>query len=331
MGLTAFPNGISSMGVPVLGGTNDVMAFGKVYFVAKGGSDDNNGLDINRPFLTVQKALNTVGDFGTIFVMPGSYDEQLATGQNPGSMGSVPTSTDGQGRYVSLVGVRPTLIPFDNPQLYNVSGSTATIRMRAAGWRVSGFRIVGDTGSPLCMTLEFDQAGATADTDWAPGTTVDHCVFYGAVDNCSGIDFQNAPPDIRVLNNIFELFETGFACIRSSVSSVAQANRCSILGNQFIDNVNAIDMNPRGFNASIIMDNVINDGHVNTLITGLDNTGGNDCEVHRNYLSGDYTTDLGRYVAGSGDDWSGNYTMDTGAASTSVDGSGLTVKIPQAG
>ncbi len=328
--MTSFSNPVFVGGVPVLPGMNGVTAFRNVYFVdGTNGSDGNTGLGVesNNAFKTVQKALNVVKDEDTIIVMRGSYDEALLTGQLIGTAAMVP----GRGRYVNLIGAAQGPWAFDSPQLYNVSGATATIRMRSPGWRVSGFRIVGDTGSPLCMTLEFDQAAATASTDWAPGTTVDGCVFYGAVDNCSGIDFQNAPPDIRILNNIFELFETGFACIKSSVSSIAQANRCSILGNQFIDNVNAIDMNPRGFNASIIMDNVINDGHVNTLITGIDLTGGNDNEVHRNYLSGEYTTDLGRYVAGSGDDWSGNYTMDTGAAATSVDGSGLTVKIPQAG
>ena len=303
-------------------------AYRNVYFVdGENGADGNPGLSINTSFATVQKALDTVQDEDTIIVMRGSYDEALTTGQ----LIATANMTNGRGRYVNLIGAVQGKWAYDSPQLYNVSGSTATLRVRSPGWRISGFRIVADTGSPLCTTLEFDQAGSTADSDWAPGTTIDNCVFYGAVDNCSGLDFQNAPPDCRILDNIFELFETGFACIKSSVSSVAQANRCTITGNQFIDNVNAIDMNPRGFNASIIMDNIINDGHVNTLITGIDLTGGNDNEVHRNYLSGEYTTDLGRYVAGSGDDWSGNYTMDTGAASTSVDGSGLTVKIPQAG
>ena len=329
--MTDFSHPFSVGGVPVIPGSGGVVAYRLVYFVdGTFGNDSNTGLSLAEAKATIQAALDLVRDQDTIIVMRGSYDEALTTGQLIGTSAMI----DGRGRYVNLIGASPTPMPFDTPQLYNVSGATATLRMRSPGWRLSGFRIVGDTGSPICVRIEFDQAAGTASTDWAPGTTVDHCVFYGAVDNCSGLDFQGAPPDVRILDNIFELFETGFAAMTCSASPVANANRCSILRNQFIDCVGAIDMNltqGSGFNASMIIGNVINDGHVNTLVTGIDLTGGNDNEVHDNYLSGEYTTDLGRYVAGSGDDWSANHSMDTGAAATSVDASGRTVKIPQAG
>ena len=335
MAITNYPNGISAGGVPVLPGMNGVTAFRNVYFVDKtGGSDGNTGLglDSNNSFKTVQKALDTVADEDTIIVMRGSYNEELTTGLYPGRPSAFPTAGAGRGRYVNLIGATNTPWAFDNPQLYNEAGSTATLRVRSAGWRISGFRFIGDSGSPILVTLELDQGASTEDTAWAPGTTIDNCVFYGALADCIGIDFQGAPHDCRVLNNIFELFSTaGKAAMMSSTSPTAAANRCSIIGNQFIDCVDAIDMDPRGFFATMILNNVINDGHVNTLVTGINLTAGNDNEVHGNYLSGDYTTDLGRYVAGSGDDWSGNYSMDTGAGSTSVDGSGLTVKIPQSG
>ena len=331
--MTDFSQPFSVGGVPILSGMGGrgIVAFRKVYFVdGTFGNDSNTGLSVEEAFASVQSALDVVRDEDTIVVMRGSYDEALTTGQLIGTSAMV----DGRGRYCTLVGASNGPWAYDSPQLYNVSGATATLRVRSPGWRISGFRIVGDTGSPICVRLEFDQAAGTASTDWAPGTTIDGCVFYGAVLACNGIDFQGAPPDVRILDNIFELFGAGQAAMTCSASPVANANRCSILRNQFIDCVGAIDMNltqGSGFNASMIIGNVINDGHVNTLVTGIDLSGGNDNEVHDNYLSGEYTTDLGRYVAGSGDDWSANHSMDTGAAGTSVDASGRTVKIPQAG
>ena len=304
-------------GVPVLPGSAAVMAMRKVYFVdGTFGSDGYRGLSAERPFSTVQKALNTVKDHDTILVMNGSYDEALTTGQQ--AKVAVSSVTAGRGRYVNLIGVRPTAMPYDSPQLYNVSGSTATIRMRSPGWRVSGFRLVADSGSPICMTLELDQAGSTADTDWAPGTTVDHCVFYGAVGSCDGIDFQGAPPDCRVDSNIFELFSGTNGCIKSSVSGTAQAYRCTISNNDFIDNVNAIDMNPRGFNGSVIKGNTFANGHTNTMLVGFDNTGGNDNMVFMNALGSSGAADYGNafYIAGTGDMWIGNATEDSGATNT---------------
>ncbi len=317
MSLTNYPNGITSFGVPVIPGASGtgLIAFRKVYFVdGTNGSTGNTGLSVSAAFNTVQAALDVVKDEDSIIVLRGSYDEALTTGQ----LTDTDNMTEGRGRYVNLIGASTGKWAYDSPQLYNVSGSTATLRMRSPGWRVSGFRIVGDSGSPICVTLEFDQAGATNDTNWAPGTTLDNNVFYGAVGSTDGIDFQGAPPDIRVLDNIFELFSGTNKCITSSVSGTAQANRCTIAGNQFIDNVNSIDMNPRGFNATHILNNYIHNGHINTLIVGIDNTGGNDCLVAGNYLGGDTADSYGdaHYIAATGDHWIGNATSDSGATNT---------------
>lgn len=317
MSLTNYPNGITSFGVPVLpgaGGTG-LVAFRKVYFVdGTNGSSGNTGLSVSTALNTVQAALDKVQDEDSIVVLRGSYDEELTTGQ----ITDADNMTEGRGRYCNLIAASAGKWAFDSPQLYNVAGSTATLRMRSPGWRVSGFRIVGDSGSPICVTLELDQAAPTNDTDWASGTTLDNNVFYGAVGNCDGVDFQGTPHDVRIIDNIFELFPGTGKCITSSVSSTAQANRCTIAGNQFIDNVNAIDMNPRGFNASNIINNSIMNGHVNTLIVGFDNTGGNDCMVAGNYLGGDTQDSYGdaHYVAGTGDHWIGNATSDSAATNT---------------
>jgi hypothetical protein len=57
MGLTNFPNGISSFGVPVMGGGGIPAVPGNIFFVDyTKGSDGNSGKSVSRPFKTVAKA-----------------------------------------------------------------------------------------------------------------------------------------------------------------------------------------------------------------------------------------------------------------------------------
>ncbi|KKL85100.1 hypothetical protein LCGC14_1958080, partial [marine sediment metagenome] len=235
----------------------------------------------------------------------------------------------GRGRWCQLIGASQGQWAYDAPQLYNEAGSTATLIVRAPGWRVSGFRLVGDTGSPIILELPLAQAGSTADTDWAPGTMIDNNVFYGAVASCSGINFNGAPPDVRILNNIFELFPTASnPCIESTASGVANAYRCTVANNQFMDSVEYINMATRGFNSSHIFGNSFDTGHINTVTTYLDISGGNDNVVFDNIFPGDYSN-TGGYTAGTGDTWAGNFADDTAETEVGTD-TGITLLVPAA-
>src|SRR3972149_5317892 len=80
MGLTNFPRGISSFGVPVLGGGN-ITTTGTVYFLDSGiGSDGNDGLSSARPFAALDYAFSRCasnnGDY--IIVAPG-HAETITT------------------------------------------------------------------------------------------------------------------------------------------------------------------------------------------------------------------------------------------------------------
>jgi hypothetical protein len=78
-GLTNFPGGISSMGVPL----NSGRPFGTTYFVNQTtGSDQNRGLNTTRPFKTFTKALATVSDFDTIQLSGGDYTGNYTTPAN---------------------------------------------------------------------------------------------------------------------------------------------------------------------------------------------------------------------------------------------------------
>lgn len=79
MGLTHFPNGISSMGVPMMGNAGHNICLGKIWFVnGTSGSDGNNGELPTQAFKTIQKAITTqiaqtssLGDI--IYVAAGNY------------------------------------------------------------------------------------------------------------------------------------------------------------------------------------------------------------------------------------------------------------------
>ncbi len=74
MGLTNFPNGISSFGVPVLG-SGEIVTTGNVYFVdsgLSGASDSNKGTDPKKALATIDGAINkcTANNGDIILVMP---------------------------------------------------------------------------------------------------------------------------------------------------------------------------------------------------------------------------------------------------------------------
>ena len=85
MGITRFPHGISSIGVPLHGMSGGVPILGTVYYVdGTNGLDGNTGLEPGEAFKTVQRAITvqsadttSLGD--VIYIMPGTYTETVTT------------------------------------------------------------------------------------------------------------------------------------------------------------------------------------------------------------------------------------------------------------
>ncbi len=321
MTLTAYPNGVSSFGVPVLPGIGGqgIVAYRRVFFVDnKRGVDANSGQDMARPFATVQKALNTVQDEDTIIVFKGtgSYDEKLITGQNIRHAALV----DGRGRNVTLAGATHMALPYNSPQLYNVSGSEYTLFVRSPSWRVTGFRIVGDTGAPRGLLAEMAQAANTADTNWATGLQVDHCTFYGYVDTSNAGLSISALGDLKVFNCLFGGFgSTTLAALQDETDGTLVTRpgftfaQAQIRHNNFSDDKLGIKV---PFSGAVIMNNIhcVQNG-TNAVATfgGIDlNNGGDNNLVTDNFLGETYTSNGQYRQAGSADDWVGNRTADTG-------------------
>lgn len=300
---TNFRDGIMSMGAPIVSGNDkESSMWATHYFVAKTGGDGNDGKTVNRPFLTVQKALDVVADGDWIHVGPGSYSEALTTDQYGGAQN------------VTLIGGGSTR--GDQVTLIAPTASDIVLDVRAPGYRISGFRIVGGA-SAAAVELNMDAASPTTGDDWAPYTQIDNCLFFGG---STHIDFVGAPYSCYILNNTFEVGTTG---ITSSSSGEANVNRSKVIGNSFHNMTNGISMNPRGFNRSDILNNTFGVD----LTIRLDNRGGSQGQniIGGNHFGGLFRTANG-YNGHATDNWTGNFSMDT--AAVGVGASGITIAVP---
>lgn len=73
MPLTKFPNGISSMGMPILGSTT-----GSVFFVHHSGSNGNSGADADHPFATIDNAVGQcTANKGDVIVVMAGHNETI--------------------------------------------------------------------------------------------------------------------------------------------------------------------------------------------------------------------------------------------------------------
>lgn len=82
MGITHFPHGISSFGVPVLGGAGTIpQTTGTYFFVDDSGSNANDGKDTDHPFADLDYAIGqTTEDHGDVIIlMPGHAQAVTAT------------------------------------------------------------------------------------------------------------------------------------------------------------------------------------------------------------------------------------------------------------
>lgn len=156
MGVTNYPNGIASFGMPVLPSQSPIVRTGSVFFVCNAtnanGSDSNRGTDPSQPFSTLQAAINacTANKGDTIFVMPGHAETVTAT--------SIAANKAG----ISIIGVgngtnRPT---------FTFGAAAATITVSAANVLFQNCRFVAnfaDVASAFTLTTAKETAVTDSD------------------------------------------------------------------------------------------------------------------------------------------------------------------------
>uniref|UniRef100_A0A6H1ZBT1 Pectate lyase n=1 Tax=viral metagenome TaxID=1070528 RepID=A0A6H1ZBT1_9ZZZZ len=204
--LTNFPNGVSSFGVPVLGGGN-ITTTGKFFFVSSAtGSDSNDGLSTDYPFATIEYAIEnhvTASKGDVILVMPGHTETLTST---------VTLSADD----VSIIGLGPT------PGCSLITTATADIDM---------FNITGD--DCLIENLSFSNTGTLTstfemiDVD-ASRVMIKNCKFdLGNKDKVEGVNLAAAEVDNVITECQFISPDTIEACV------VFGGARTKIIDNHF--------------------------------------------------------------------------------------------------
>lgn len=103
---------------------NFQLGSGPVYYVAKNGSDSNAGTEA-APFLTIQKAINTVTAGGTIYIKAGTYNGALTI-----------TKSGIASNYITLLNYSTDVVIIDGD-----NASYAILMNPASYWRIRGLTI----------------------------------------------------------------------------------------------------------------------------------------------------------------------------------------------
>lgn len=243
MGLTNFPNGISSFGVPVIPSANEIMVSGNVYFVGAtagaswiAGVDDPSYGTKGRPFATIDYAIGkcTANNGDVIYVLPG-HTETIA------AAGGITADIAG----ISIIGLGNANL---RPKI-SFSATASTFAISAANVTIKNI-IVTNTIDEVVTLFYVTGAGCTIDTvDFYPTTgqcrqfllttnaadqlTIKNCFHrQTAAAGAAQAWIQLVGTDhTRILNNTIWITanaSTSSICISGSTAVV----ECEIVGNR---------------------------------------------------------------------------------------------------
>jgi hypothetical protein len=305
-----YPNGISSFGVPVLPGypyihsgstTNNggsvLRANKHVWVHGQLGNDGNNGLSPDKPKLTMSAALNMIGS-GDIVHLTGKVTESITA-----PAGVFDVTIIGEGNAPRHADAHTTNNGYSTAQWNSAATTTSQLTLQQQGWKIMNILFDAPTSA---AAIVFPRNASSGDSE----RDSSHAQILGCRFASGSMGIQ-----ITGTENVFNVLVAGntFNDLTTAIdSSGGYAYRWQIIGNNFTNNTNHIDV---GFNAATITDNVF--GEVTTL--GVDLTGGTNNVVSRNIFHGDYNV---LNVAGTTDAWGGNYVSGETAGISTTDPTG---------
>lgn len=311
MVLTNFPDGITSFGVPVVGGgTGPFKPYATYYFVdadniTQSASDGNPGLSPEEPLSTMARAFALVKS-GDVITFIGNVREQISAPLGVFDVtiigaGNSPRHADehtGLGGYSGATW-RPASTPV---------AATPLLTIQSQGWQCVNFLFTSAPANTAgCLVARNSSSG---DDEIDGG----HCQFIGMRFDACPIGLSVATTGfVQVYNSFFR------GCTTAGINAVAGGPGTNgfwnIEGNRFYDNEVHIDV-------PLVQSTIQN--NVSALFTtlGFDLTGGANNVVTKNTMSGDYATE---YVAGTSDVWFGNFAD---ATDNDVGDNGITTAAP---
>lgn len=160
MGLTHFPHGVSSFGVPLAPLMETPVIFANTYFVdPTSGSNQYEGDTPDRAFSTLTYAFTKMVKWDALLCAPGNY-----TGNHSSPLNATAP-------FCSLIGLNAVNLG-TGPWAGATVATSPILHIRARGWRISGFEFDCPTGAAgLKLT--------TSGTSNANYVLIDNCLFTG--------------------------------------------------------------------------------------------------------------------------------------------------------
>lgn len=281
MGLTHFPNGVSSFGMPVLPSIGQLNTTGNVYFVDSGASnasDANAGTDKNKPLASLAGAFDkvTASQGDVIFLMPG-HSETLTSSVALDVAGVAVIGLGWGGNKPSFsLGVGDAItVTADDIVLHNIN-FTQTI--------TASFNIAAD--DLILSQCKFTRGNVAVSVTIASGDrlTVDHCRWVGTA-NGPTIDlaFEANGDSVQMIitDCVFDHAVAGIDTAAIQMKSLCKGliQRCQFIGmdTQAVD----IDSSTNAQGDGLIADsNIAGGAGIANIDTAVDAGGWCLCEVH---------------------------------------------------
>ncbi|MHB8252366.1 MAG: right-handed parallel beta-helix repeat-containing protein [Acidiferrobacter sp.] len=187
---------------------------GQTYYVATTGSDSNNGLSPQTPFLTIQHAIETVGPGGTVEIMGGTYTGGI-TIDHPGTAAGWIIMEPYQNQQVIIDGSNT----MDDVFFYNSTGAPTY-------WEMKGLTIVNaqqytvQISVPDVKLVDNDISGSADDLVKLVQAAHNVVVWGNQVHNnnaapgtnAQGIDMVGSQNVLVAHNNVYNIASIGMYC-----------------------------------------------------------------------------------------------------------------------
>lgn len=267
MSLTNFPNGVTSFGIPLVGGGSVPTDVGGYYFVDPvGGSDGNDGLSPQTALLTIVEAVDKCvsGNGDVVLLFPGSYNETVTVNKSNmmivglGGRGSVfnePSTAGAEAFQVTVDDVTFINVGCDGDDTSSYAlNLNAVSRFRAFGCKFelgsgTGPAVLLDgTATDQCADIlfrdcEFAWAGSGILADdsaygYVTQVFLDNCRFHNLTTVGIGVAASGLWKNLEVTDCVFDNLEDGTAPTDYVLLS-DNANTGIFSGNRFATATNA--------------------------------------------------------------------------------------------
>ncbi len=266
MGFTNFPHGITSLGVPVMGGVRFSSPWATHYFVdGIDGNDGNTGKEPGRAFATIQAAVTASVGGDVIYIRPKTYT--LGTGFARYTEDVVATIGTATGSGATLTNANKSLIGVtSNPGNAEYGGirwkfATATnLTVNAPAFHVEN---IGFFSESATYGVLLQGNGATNTLRGTDGPSFYNCVFKG-----KGVTATDGGDGVLMQNCRFHCGSDGAVAQLAAVANVSPMRRFIVRNCEFQDGNGTVASDAYIDLTGVITEVLIRDCYMGQIPTG---------------------------------------------------------------